>query len=183
MSAWNAKGGGRGTVIISDVLGHEGPLGDVDIENLRPEDVEGLAWGWSGFGQNKHIPGANITTAYRNSMRGRALSRERRLTPEDRFKIGPHLGELVTATAVLWGARPDELSLEAWESNDANGLYDAMGYGEPVVVEPAVRPTLKPVGTVIGGNVVYLGDDGQHMVEDNRLHRRLENHPLLAQAA
>lgn len=184
VAAWLGKGGGRGMVSIFEVIDEDRPLSEDDIRSLNADDVSQVAYGWSGFGVNEHIPGADITTAYRVGQRGRELAYERRNGEEDRFKLGLPLGELVIATAVLrYGADPRQISLEAWESNKANGLYDTLGFGPTAVKQEDVRPTLEEVGTVVSGNEVFFDESaGNNMVRDTRLFRVLEDHPLLIAA-
>lgn len=185
VATWLGKGGGRGMVGIFEVVGEDDPLSVGDIHALTSNDVSQVAYGWSGFGVNEHIPGADITTAYRVGRRGRELALERRVDEDDRFKLGLPLGELVIATAVLrYGADPSEISLEAWRSNKANGLYDTLGFGPTLAEEDDIRPTLEERGTRIDGHEVFYDPAAdKNMVQDTRLFRRLEDHPLLEQAA
>jgi hypothetical protein len=186
---WIGKDGGRGFVGIYDVVGNEGyPLHLYDVQNMSTTDVRMTADGWSGYGKNKHIPGADITTAYRVGQEGLDLARQRRKGPEDRFGLGMHLGELVIATGVnLYGADPATVSLETWQSNTgAVGLYERLGF-ELKAKAPDTRPTLKPIGTSIGDNAVYEAyEEGKTVrnVEDVRLFYLLgRSHPLVAAAA
>lgn len=182
IAVWLGKGGGRGMVAICATL-HDGPLLQRDIEDIAAEEVEMVAYGWSGYKPNGHIPGADITTAYRVGSRGRELAYDCRRGPEDRFKLGRPLGELVVATAVeVYGAERGQLSLETWESNKAAvELYRDMGFVQPAGVEavPSIRPTLRQPGEVINGQVVYrYNDEGPALVRDNRLNMRLAD-PVL----
>ncbi len=150
------------------------------LDNLPDVPERGLiqvAYGWFGPEQNKHIPEADITTAYRVGEGGRRLSRERRFDEADKFKLGLPLGELVVAVATAqYGLPVEKISLETWESNGANELYDQLGFVQPDDVEPQpdVRPTLKEVGNEINGNIVYHDlEKGKNMVADRRLFKAL----------
>ncbi len=186
---WIAKGGGRGLVAIYTVGGNTGQeLTEADLAQLTSDDVHMVADGWSGFDLNKHIPGADITTAYRNSEEGTRLAYERRKGPDDKFKLGLPLGELVIGAGIgLYGAAAKKVSLETWGTNTkARTLYEQMGF-ELVATKEDTRPTLKPVSTVINGNVVYeeiREGKSVHLVEDIRCFYKLGNtHPLVAAAA
>ena len=188
---WLGKGGGRGMVSIYDIVDGNRSLDESDIIALnRPgrdwgdAELAMDAYGWSGAEKNKHVPGADITTAYRVSSRGRELAfNSRSEGGEDRFRLGYPLGELVIATAVKkFGADPAKISLETWGSNKANDLYDQLGFVE-VARQEDIRPTLKAVGTVINGHEVYLDEEtGGNHVADVRLFKVLANHPLLQAA-
>lgn len=182
---WVGKGGGRGMVGIYTVEGNNGePLSAADIENITSQDVHMVADGWSGYDLNKHIPGADITTAYRSSREGQELARARRNGPEDKFGLGMPLGELVIASGVsLYGVDPRQISLETWDSNEkAVALYERLGFVHRAS-HYDIRPTLKPVSTEVGDNLVYELD-GKHVVNDIRRFYVLgESHPLVAQAA
>jgi hypothetical protein len=156
---WIGKGGGRGFVAIYDVPENKGAsLRISDVACLTDEDVAQNAWGWSGFETSPHIPGVNVTTAYRVGAAGRQLAYERRTGPEDKFKLGKPLGELVIATAVdLYGADPSKIWLETWKSNRvAVGLYEAIGFERVNEVEGEERPTLQPLGSEINGHTVRI---------------------------
>lgn len=187
VKAWNAKK--RGFVGIYDVVGSEGkPLSENQLIEITDEDILQLAYGWSGPELNRHIKGADITTAYRVGRFGLALARERRKSEVDHFSLGYPLGELVIASSVvLFGAEPSEISLETWESNQrAVALYELMGFKMKARAADE-RPTLQPAGTEINGNVVSLKKEGKHigrnMVTDTRRYYVLEDHPLVAVAA
>lgn len=104
---------------------------------------------------------------------------------DDRFKLGLPLGELVIATVVLrYGVDPSEISLEAWRSNKANGLYDTLGFGPTLAEEDDIRPTLEEPGVKIDGHeVFYDAATDRNMVQDTRLFRKLADHPLLERTA
>lgn len=151
--AWMGKG--RGLVTISTA---DGAL---------------LAYGWSGREHNAHLPGADVTTAYRVTAAGQAEARRVRLA-QPPFRLGIVLGDLVVATAVhVWGAPADEVSLETWRSNaGARRLYADLGFVQvPEAPDhPDVRPTLHPVGAVVAGEVVRADParPGRHLVADAR---------------
>lgn len=168
MAKWLGKEGGRGMNLIGSVVGYDGPLSMADIMALRDEDVRVQAYGWSGHETNKHILGADITTAYRVSETAAGKG------------LGKLLARLVTASAVdVFEVKdPATISLETWASNRvAVSLYGKVGY-EPVEgVKPVadVRPTLEEPGTLINGKKVFLTKkDGNlvTMVEDKRLYMR-----------
>lgn len=155
-------------------------LDEAQLPDITSRQVIQVAYGWFGPETNKHIPDAGITTAYRVGESGRRLARESRLDASDKFKLGLPLGRLVVSVATnMYAIEPDTISLETWESNGANALYDILGFVQPEGVEPVedVRPTLKPVGTVVNGHTVFLGEDknGQptNMVKDRRLFKVL----------
>lgn len=186
---WNGKGGGRGYVSIFDLPDNQGePLSAADLGYIEDVDMLPVAYGWSGFLRNKHIPGADITTAYRTSTHGRQLARERREGPDDHFGLGWPIGELVIAAGVhVFGADPKQVSLETWASNkSAVALYDRIGFVLRAT-EVDKRPTLQEVGTIINGHEVYRGVDSKgnpaNMVRDTRLFQQLGiTHPLAAAA-
>lgn len=135
-------------------------------------DSELLAYGWSGPETNLVLPDAKVTTAYRVGSSGSRLARAmRREEYAPNFSMGLALGELVIATAVyLHGAKPSELSLETWESNQpARTLYDKLGFGLRKVMRSESRPTL----------AALLYPSGQ--VIDRRCHYQLINHPVIEQ--
>lgn len=132
-----------------------------------------LAYGWSGRERNAHLPGADVTTAYRVTAQGLAAARRVRAT-DPAFRLGMVLGDLVVATAVhVWGAPAAEVSLETWRSNTgARWLYADLGFAQvPEAPDhPDVRPTLQPVGAVIAGEVVHADPErpDRHVVADAR---------------
>jgi hypothetical protein len=174
---WQLKG--RVMVGIYDVEGHATALDVDDIPYIGSDELSQVAYGWFGPETNEHIPTAPITTAYRVGERGRLLSRLRRHSETDHFKLGLPLGRLVTAAALnIYDVRPSELSLETWKSNGANSLYDILGFVQPEGVESVddVRPTLRPIGDTVNGNVVYFDlKKKRHMVGDTRLFKVLAN--------
>jgi hypothetical protein len=144
-----------------------------------------LAYGWSGPEKNHHVPGADITTAYRVTRQGQVATKRIRAAGETGFRLGIHLGELVVASAVhLFGASPDEVSLETWGSNRAaRHLYELLGFEQLASVpnEPATRPTLEPLGSTIGDRVVRLDpthpdDPSKRIVDDERCKYVLRNY-------
>ncbi len=151
--AWMAKG--RGLVAVNTA---DGAL---------------LAYGWSGRERNEHLPGADVTTAYRVTARGQREARHAREV-DPGFRLGMVLGDLVVATAVhVWGAPAAEVSLETWRSNaGARRLYADLGFVQvPEAPDhPDVRPTLQPVGTEVAGEVVRADPErpGRHLVADAR---------------
>lgn len=148
--AWMAKG--RGLVTIVD--------GDGTL----------LAYGWSGVERNGHVPGADVTTAYRVTAAGQAAARRARAV-DPSFRLGMVLGDLVVATAAhVWGAPAEQISLETWASNAvARRLYADLGF-ELVAEAPDERPTLQPIGAIVAGEVVRADADrpGRHIVADAR---------------
>jgi ribosomal protein S18 acetylase RimI-like enzyme len=168
MAEWLGKGGGRGMTIIASVVDYDKPLSMADIAALRDEDLKVRAYGWSGYELNKHIPGADITTAYRVSETAAGNG------------LGKLLVRLVTASAVdVFEVKdPATISLETWASNTvAVGLYGKVGYesGEGIKPITDVRPTLEEPGTIINGKKVFLTRKNGElvtMVEDKRLFKR-----------
>jgi len=156
-------------------IGKEGGRGFVGI--ARPDMARWLrllAYGWTGFEENKHIVGADTTSAYRSGEEGGAFARELRANVDPNFSMGFFIGEIVLGTAVyLFGAKPDKISLETWGSNaPARNLYDALGFVQlpDVPNQPGERPTLKPIGTKINGNIVHVNpiNATEHLVDDER---------------
>ena len=146
---WQSKG--RGFAGIYDVQKNEGqPLSVEDVLAIDEDELQAVVWGWSGEETNKHIKGADVTTAYRVGERGRELARERGL------KLGIHLGEVVLGTAVnVFGAPAERISLEAWEMNSpALAIYDAMGFEKKAVSKPEYRPTMHRLGDVVNAQTV-----------------------------
>jgi hypothetical protein len=136
-----------------------------------------LAYGWSGPDANKHIPGADITTAYRVTRAGQSATKQAREKGDASFRLGMHIGELVIATAThLYGAPPDEVSLETWGTNGAaRHLYELLGFVQldSVPNQTATRPTLKPIDSTIGDAIVRvdpssLDDPSKRVVDDER---------------
>lgn len=168
--AWVGKDGGRGFVGI----GREG-----GAQGLRL-----LAYGWTGFLENKHIKGANTTSSYRSGEEASLLAKELRSTVDPSFSMGLCIGELVLSTAVcLYGADPDKIALETWGSNfPALALYDALGFVQDPDVPnvPGERPTLKPVDTNINGHIVRVNpeDPTEHIVADERCHYVLRGYTV-----
>lgn len=168
--AWVGKDGGRGFVGI----------GRPDASYL----LRLLAYGWTGFLENKHIKGANTTSSYRSGEEASAVARELRATVDPGFSMGICIGELALGTAVcLYGANPDEIALETYGSNShARSLYEILGFEQlPDVPDvPAERPTLKPVGTKINGNLVRVNPDNptERIVDDVRCHYVLRGYTV-----
>jgi hypothetical protein len=142
-----------------------------------------LAYGWSGPDKNKHVPGADITTAYRVTRAGQVATKRVRESGDASFRLGMHIGELVIATAVhRFGAAPDGVSLETWGTNGAaRHLYELLGFVQldSAPNEPATRPTLLPVDADVRGNVVRLsasGDPQARVVDDERCFYVLRNY-------
>ncbi len=161
---WMAKNGGHGLIrIMSDT-----------------SDLEVMAYGWSGYEENKILPGKDITTAYRVTKAG---SEETRLA-QKRFErypsMGLTLGRIVIATAIhKYDCDPEQISLETWQSNErATKLYKKLGFElqESVACE---RVTLKPVGAEIkvdGIRTMVRADETDfhtHLVDDRRLYYSL----------
>jgi ribosomal protein S18 acetylase RimI-like enzyme len=140
---------------------------------LTAADGALLAYGWSGRERNDHLPGADVTTAYRVTARGQLEARRVRVA-DPRFRLGLVLGDLVVATAVhVWGAPPTDVSLETWRSNaGARRVYADLGFARVSEApdQPDMRPTLQPVGSEIAGEVVRADPDrpGRHVVADAR---------------
>jgi hypothetical protein len=177
---WQPKG--RGFVGIYDVKEWDGRVITPGmLRQLKDEDVEMIAYGWSGELANSHAPDFDITTAYRAGQRGLALARERS-TPRNKLRMGLALGEIVVASTKLYGADPKRVALEHWHSNGAAAnLYHEMGF-EAIAVERDIRPTLRKVGEVINNQVVQHGEiKGKPaiVVPDLRVHRVLKDHPLV----
>jgi len=154
-------------------------LSEADMKALDLGDLTMVDYGWFGPEQNKHIAGADVTTAYRVAEEGRRLSRERRFNEADKFKLGLPLGQVLTAVAIdISGVEPAEISLETFASNRAaNAMYDLMHFREDPNVPPiaCVRPTLKAVGEEVDGKPVYFDElQGGNMVEDFRLNKRYD---------
>ncbi len=119
-----------------------------------------LAYGWSGPDTNKHVPGADITTAYRVSRAGQAMTKHIRESGDASFRLGIQLGELVIATATnMYGGASDQVSLETWASNSAaRHLYGLLGFEQldSAPNEPATRPTLAPTRVVDDERCFYV---------------------------
>jgi hypothetical protein len=160
--SWVRKNTGRAAIGIYYV-DSEDAIDVDDLPDISIDDVMQVAHGWGGEEKNQHIPGADITTAYRVSSYGRELAHNSRTGENDRFSLGYPLGVLVIENLIEYHGVPREvISLETWESNEsAMRLYERLGFEEVPGVEriPGVRPTLKPVGTVINGNVVRFRRD------------------------
>lgn len=166
-----------------DIRGNNGRFDTIDhaqrwvkkgrgFVGIYSADDELLAYGWSGREQNRILPDAGVTTAYRVGSSGSRLARIMRSEGcEVDFSMGIALGELIIATAVqLHGVRPGEISLETWESNQpARALYDRLGFGLRKVMRPELRPTLD----------LSLHPDGK--IVDRRCHYQLVKHPLIEQ--
>lgn len=132
-----------------------------------------LAYGWSGEERNDHIPGADVTTAYRVTDAGQSFARAVRETGDRTFRLGLLLGELVVATAIAVGdAVPARVSLETWGSNAAaRRVYADLGFVQPDGCDevPATRPTRLPVGADAAGSTVRADPEtGGHVVDDVR---------------
>jgi hypothetical protein len=144
-----------------------------------------LAYGWSGPDKNKHIPGADITTAYRVTRAGQSATKRARELGDTNFRLGMHIGELVIATATnLYDAPPDTVSLETWGTNGAaRHLYELLGFVQldSAPNEKALRPTLKPMNSVVGNAVVRADpsnpeDLSRRVVDDERCFYVLRNY-------
>jgi hypothetical protein len=144
-----------------------------------------LAYGWSGPDKNKHIPGADITTAYRVTRAGQAATKLARERGDSSFRLGIHIGELVIATATkLYGASPESVSLETWGTNAAaRHLYELLGFVQLDTApnEKATRPTLKLLDTQVGDAPVRVdpssvGDPTKRIVDDERCFYVLRNY-------
>ncbi len=155
----------------------------VSIADLASSEL--LAYGWSGPETNKHVPGADITTAYRVTRFGQTITKRIRESGENDFRLGIQLGEMVIASAVhLFGASPDAVSLETWGSNGAaRHLYALLGFVQldSAPNEPASRPTFEPLGANVGGREVRLdparGDDAsRRVIDDERCFYVLRNY-------
>jgi len=161
----------KGRVMVGIYATREGTLDFTDPATFATENLQQVAYSW--FGPEKHDP-TKITTAYRVGAAGRQLAYERRFSDDDKFKIGLPMGQLVTAVATqIYGAEGKDITLETWASNKANELYDILQFMQTGTKED-VRPTTKPVGTVINGNVVYYDEKRKrNMVKDTRLYKQL----------
>ncbi len=156
---WQSKGRMMGT--INHVIGHKNePLSMADLRAVTEEDLEDDAHSWAGLLANEHIPEADVTTAYRVVKRGlhQGLAR-------------PLVTVTVGLTTALHDIAPERISLESWVSNTyANRVYDA-DFVERAL-QKDMRPTRQKVGSVINGNLVYLGvnkkGEPTPMVEDTR---------------
>jgi hypothetical protein len=150
---WAAKG--RAMVMIVD-----------QIDRL-------MAYGWAGPEENKKIPDAPVTTAYRVTAAGKKFAAEMKKS-RPTFSMGYLLGSLVIPTAMRFGAAPSELSLETWESNiPANKLYAKLGFVLRAESELEERSTFAEVGTANStGHVVLPGNEefAPQRVEDRRLY-------------
>jgi ribosomal protein S18 acetylase RimI-like enzyme len=142
-----------------------------------------LAYGWSGPDKNKHVPGADITTAYRVTRAGQVATKRVRESADANFRLGMHIGELVIATAVhRFDAAPNTVSLETWGTNGAaRHLYELLGFVQldSAPNEPATRPTLLPVDADVRGNVVRVHESGDpltRVVDDERCFYVLRNY-------
>lgn len=130
-----------------------------------------VAYGWSGPEKNDVIPNAPITTAYRVGSNGSEYARTIRLASDPTFRMGFALGTLVIATAQLYGAAPQDISLETWKSNSrAITLYEALGFEHVAEkFEMKGRPTLQAPGKVINGYEVFEQTDPNDNVTSNRV--------------
>ena len=155
----------------------------VAITDATTSDL--LAYGWSGPDKNKHIPGADITTAYRVTRAGQSATKRARERGDKNFRLGMHIGELVIATATnLYDALPDSVSLETWGTNGAaRHLYELLGFAQldSAPNENATRPTLKPVNFAVGNTIVRddpssPGDPSRRVVDDERCFYVLRNY-------
>lgn len=150
-----------------------------------PTRSELLAYGWSGPDKNKHIPGADITTAYRVTRAGQAATKRARERGDTNFRLGIQIGELVIATATnLYDAQPERVSLETWGTNGAaRHLYELLGFVQldSAPNETAQRPTLKPIDSAIGNGLVRADpsnpeDSSRRVVDDERCFYVLRNY-------
>ncbi len=155
----------------------------VAITNVTGSEL--LAYGWSGPDTNNHIPGADITTAYRVTRAGQSATKQARENGDQNFRLGLHIGELVIATAThLYNAPPEEVSLETWGTNGAaRHLYELLGFVQLDLApnETATRPTLKPIDSTIGNAIVRadpsdLDDPSKRIVDDERCFYVLRNY-------
>lgn len=173
--AWVGKDGGRAYTGIYAANESGAALSPTDVLQLSDDELRQVAYGWLGELKNDHIPGADITTAYRVGAAGRILARERRRGPSDDFRLGRALGQIVTADGLfVYNARPEELSLDMWGDTNpsARRLYESeLGFINQTS-EPGFRPTQEQLGTLINGNSVFLGTDSKgrqrQMVADVR---------------
>lgn len=140
-----------------------------------------LAYGWSGSEANIVIPSAPITTAYRVTEAGSAYVRNVRGNLDPSFRMGYFLGKLVIETAQYYGAAPQEISLETWQSNSrAIGLYENLGFIlRTTMPEEKGRLTQHAVGDIINGHPVYeqrnpATDTLERRVFDTRCHYSLD---------
>jgi hypothetical protein len=187
---WQSKG--RGAVVVY-------ATGEFDTSGMSPEDMqqlaeegylEAVAYGWSGAEPNKHIPGGDITTAYRGSLRATELARQRSEKGHPLRRMGLHLGELVLGTAVHhFGAKAAAITEENWTSNiPAVRLYTGeggLGFVVREVGEPEYRPSTKRVGELVNGHKVTAKMNGEKMTKvvlDQRAYGQLVNHPLVEAA-
>ena len=130
-----------------------------------------LAYGWSGPEKNDVIPEAPITTAYRVGVKGSEYARTIRLNSDPTFRMGFALGTLVVATAQLYGAAPQDISLKTWKSNSrAIALYEDIGFEHVAEkFEMKGRPTLQAPGGVINGYDVFAYTDPNDNTTSNRV--------------
>jgi hypothetical protein len=144
-----------------------------------------LAYGWSGPDKNKHIAGADITTAYRVTRAGQVATKRAREKGDTTFRLGMHIGELVIATATnRYDAPADNVSLETWGTNGAaRHLYELLGFVQldSAPNEPATRPTLKPINSAVGNALVRADpsnpeDPSRRVVDDERCFYVLRNY-------
>ncbi|HEX7368481.1 MAG TPA: hypothetical protein VF261_02395 [Candidatus Saccharimonadales bacterium] len=166
---WLGKNGGRAMVTINRVPERQGPISLSQLPGLSVADTVLAAYGWLGREPNKHIPGADVTTAYRVSEEFRKEG------------LGWVTGVLVVGTAVnRYGLPPERMSLDVWDSNSpAKLLYMKLGFAERARGEPEWRPTLWAIGTEFRNGqvaVARIDEDGkaQHMVQDSRIYMQLD---------
>lgn len=162
--SWQGKG--REFFSLHEVDGFEGKqLSRDDLASVQEADLKFLAYGWAGPGKNKHIPDADITTAYR----GTELGKGKRLASSlVKFVVG--------STIQLHELEPETISLETWLSNErAVPLYKRNDFTE-VAREWGRRSTLQEEGTSINGFKVTIKEDkpAKREVIDRRLFMRYD---------
>lgn len=140
---WQGKG--RMMVSFNQIEGYENqPLTTADLLAVSEEELRDVAHGWAGGEKNKHIPDADVTTAYRVVERG---LRQGFAKPLAKMVVG--------LTTALYGVDPEQVSLETWKSNNyAVHTYLSSGFTQ-VATTPDVRPTLQKQGTKINGQEVF----------------------------
>lgn len=142
---WVGKNGGRQVLAISKIQ---------ENGNRRP-----IGWGWEGMSACEELPDNPITFAVRLGEEG-----------TQQGLAVPFTMLIVAGSAALSGANPREVGLETWGSNKAVGVYEKAGF-VAVTSREDVRPTRQPVGTVINGNTVFVGElksKPANMVRDTR---------------
>jgi len=184
---WLPKEGGRQAVGAYHLNAWSGePLSLDELATVNVNDITQNSLAWIGKlpEDERDFTDSDITSAFRSTNAGSELLSERIVNTPGARRVTTGYGAAVILLAMTtehYGIEPGRLSLQCNESNGRAGrLYGGrLGFAEEPDVAPRVfitRPTLEPIGTIIGDYEVRQATDDQgaaiNVVDDWRIAMR-----------